>query len=321
MDELCSIEGLKANYYKYYNQLMNQFSQLCLDQETCDLYVRNTDWPDKCRDKIGLRLQIVNVPVVRYLEDISTIEKNIASAAPVLDEDTEELSTPQNTTSNETASSNKTASSNSTVCDPRVTTNCTTTKSTYIEYQKAYEYVISDSSTSFYLYSVVECKNEQIDLANLGESVSLDRKTMGLVAVFTDLVYMSFFLLSLWAIAYFVKGDSERHRNLLFETREFAVVVKNLPKLSASYTIDQMKAELWDHLQNTVKQHSHQIQKLKDSEESRSCEIIDIQFAMSDYRFLEDVVKIKKLSQAIERVENKANEDNCPEKKLEKLHR
>lgn len=42
---------------------------------------------------------------------------------------------------------------------------------------------------------------------------------------------------------------------------------------------------------------------------------------MSDYRFLEDVVKIKKLSRAIERVENKASEESCPEKKLEKLQR
>lgn len=50
------------------------------------------------------------------------------------------------------------------------------------------------------------------------------------------------------------------------------------------------------------------IQKLRNSEEERACEIIDIQFAMSDYQYLEDVVGIKKISQEIEKIDHKLDE-------------
>lgn len=141
-----------------------------------------------------------------------------------------------------------------TKCDPAVRKNCTTTVSTYIEYKQAYEYVISDNSTSFSLFSVVECSNEEIELYPPLQGLSLDRKTLGLIAVFTDLAYMVFFLLSLWLISYLIRRDVQRHRNMLFETSEFAVVVQNLPRLTSTYSLEQMKAELWDHIQTVVQQ-------------------------------------------------------------------
>ena len=66
-----------------------------------------------------------------------------------------------------------------------------------------------------------------------------------------------------------------------------------------------MKAELWEHIETVVKEQNQRIEKLKSSEESRACEIIDIQFAMSDYRFLEDVVQIKKISLELEKLDIK----------------
>ena len=50
------------------------------------------------------------------------------------------------------------------------------------------------------------------------------------------------------------------------------------------------------------------IQKLQYSEDDRACEIIDIQFAMSDYQYLEDVVGIKKISQEIEKIDHKLDD-------------
>ena len=50
------------------------------------------------------------------------------------------------------------------------------------------------------------------------------------------------------------------------------------------------------------------IQKLQYSEDERACEIIDIQFAMSDYQYLEDVVGIKKISQEIEKIDHKLDD-------------
>ena len=93
---------------------------------------------------------------------------------------------------------------------------------TYIEYKKAYEYVISDNSTSFYLYAAVECSNENIQLYNYWQGAlsgdSIKRKDVGIAAVMIDIALMTFFLIGLWMLSYFVKVDSERHKNLLFET-------------------------------------------------------------------------------------------------------
>lgn len=197
--------------------------------------------------------------------------------------------------------------------------NCTTSATTYIEYKLAYEYVISDNSTSFFLFSVVECSNEEIALYPPFQGYSLARKDLGLLAVLADLVYMALFLLSLWLITYLIHVDSERHRNLLFETREFSAVVNNLPKLSQDFTVEQMKAELWDHVQRIIKEQPQQIERLSNSDESRACEIIDIRFAMSDYQYLEDVVAIKKISQVIERLDMQIGEAEQSPPKMERL--
>ena len=43
--------------------------------------------------------------------------------------------------------------------------------------------------------------------------------------------------------------------------------------------------------------------KLISKDRERAYEIVDIQFAMSDYQYLEDVVGMKKISQGIERID------------------
>ena len=95
---------------------------------------------------------------------------------------------------------------------------------TFIEYKQAYEYVISDQSTSFYLYATVECSNENIELqGEFFEGDKISRTDVGLIAVIIDLAIMTSFLFGLWLLSYFVKADSERHKNLLFETQEFSI--------------------------------------------------------------------------------------------------
>lgn len=49
-----------------------------------------------------------------------------------------------------------------------------------------------------------------------------------------------------------VRLDTERHKNLLFETRAFAAEIKNLPKLTTEYTLEMLKSDLWSHLESTI---------------------------------------------------------------------
>jgi len=98
--------------------------------------------------------------------------------------------------------------------------------------------MLSDESVPYYLYGVVECQNEIISLSEPFNNTTIERKTLGFIAVGTDIFVMTCFLFGIWVITYLVKLDSERHKNLLFETKEFSVVVDNLPTLSEDYTIE-----------------------------------------------------------------------------------
>ena len=64
------------------------------------------------------------------------------------------------------------------------------------------------------------------------------------------------FLLFLWCIQYYVKVDTERHKKLLFETSEFAVILNNLPEVNVHYPIEQMKADLWELMERTVREET-----------------------------------------------------------------
>jgi hypothetical protein len=144
---------------------------------------------------------------------------------------------------------------NGTSNKPKANTTCSNaTVSTYIEYKQAFEYVISDKSTSFYLYAVVECLNDDVELRFPFEGSKISRADIGFLAVSIDLVVMLLFMINLMMTSWLVKIDSERHKNLLFETNEFSISVSHLPRLSPDYTRMQMKAELWDHISTIVKE-------------------------------------------------------------------
>jgi hypothetical protein len=72
------LKGLEKAFPEYYATMMTQFEELCLEKDSCDMYVRNIDWPKPCRELIGIRLQVVNIPIVRYVKsgitNVTTIE-------------------------------------------------------------------------------------------------------------------------------------------------------------------------------------------------------------------------------------------------------
>ena len=111
----------------------------------------------------------------------------------------------------------------------------TITLTPYTVYETAYEYVLNNANEEFNLYALVECRNEMIPL---GDDLFKSRMDIGISAVCLDLVIMLMFLLALWVITYFVKLDSDRHNNLLFETKEFSASIQNLPELKSDYTIE-----------------------------------------------------------------------------------
>lgn len=150
----------------------------------------------------------------------------------------------------------KCAGNQTTLCEPviiepiiEVTFVETTTVTSYIEYQETYEWIIANKDEGFFLYTIFECENDVINLRYFLKDKTMERKDLGLLSVITDIIIMTSFLFAIWIISYLVRVDSERHKRLLFETKEFSVIVSNLPKITTIYTVEDLKADLWVHFQ------------------------------------------------------------------------
>lgn len=69
---------------------------------------------------------------------------------------------------------------------------------------------------------------------------------------------MDFFIITALLVAlltsdYLIKIDINRHNNQLVECKQFAICLENLPKVTDTYSIEQLKADLWDYLVKTLK--------------------------------------------------------------------
>ena len=104
------------------------------------------------------------------------------------------------------------------------------------------------------MYARITCTGVDVDLASgLGFHWPIARKQIAFVAVGLDLAVVFAFVLFLWHLAYYVKLEAERHRNLLLETQEFALEFVNLPDVDKDYGMVQLKADLWRHVEAEIK--------------------------------------------------------------------
>ena len=129
----------------------------------------------------------------------------------------------------------------------------TTSVTSYIEYQDTYEWIVANPDEGFFLYTIFECENEVIKMRYPLTDKIMERKDLGILSVIIDIVIMTCFLFAIWIMSYLVRLDSERHKRLLFETKEFSIIVNNLPKITSLYTIEDLKADLYIHFQQIVK--------------------------------------------------------------------
>jgi hypothetical protein len=74
-----------------------------------------------------------------------------------------------------------------------------------------------------------------------------------MLVVTFDLACVVAFVVYLWLIPQYIKVDAERHRNLLFETQEFAIEFNNLPRISEEYPVFTLKIDLRDHIETQIK--------------------------------------------------------------------
>ena len=123
---------------------------------------------------------------------------------------------------------------------------------------------------------------------------------------------MFMFFLLLWVAEYLIQFEVNRHNTLLPECKQFAITIENLPKLDQKLTIQNLKAELWQHLINCLEQ----VEGNTNEKDLGTPEIVDIQFALEDYSYLEYVQTIISSTRRIEQInleitelEEESNED------------
>lgn len=63
---------------------------------------------------------------------------------------------------------------------------------------------------------------------------------------------MFIFLICITVLTYIVNIDAENHRNQLFETYEFSVILTNLPEITKDYSVEQLKVELWEKIEKEI---------------------------------------------------------------------
>ena len=75
---------------------------------------------------------------------------------------------------------------------------------------------------------------------------------MGYIISVTDFITILSLLIFLIHVQRAVKLESERHRDVMLETKEFAVFIKKLPKLTQDFTIDMLKSDLWTKITEVI---------------------------------------------------------------------
>ena len=161
------------------------------------------------------------------------------------------------------------------------------------------------------LYILVDCESFPIKVSHIPwvEPFRMEREDLAYMVVIIDLIILICYLGHIWILHYSIKVDTERHKNLLFETSEFAVMFKKLPGKKNYGSMHELKADFWEHIQSSIQDVEQQIDMFKDSndncikEQQKSCEIVDIYFAMSSYQRLEDLIEIKEVIQQVIKVD------------------
>lgn len=166
--------------------------------------------------------------------------------------------------------------------------------------------VHTKNENEFKVYAKILCENNNIVVNNtitIPGADTMTRDRLANIIVGADSLIMVSFLFALWLIEFLIKIDIARHESFLLESRNFAVQVDGLPKISAAYTLDQLRGELWTHVTEVIKFHPQQVQKLRGCNFRQAIEIVDIQFAMANYDNLEALREILEASQVLEGVE------------------
>lgn len=154
---------------------------------------------------------------------------------------------------------------------------------------------LENEKSSVKLYASTECRAGV--LGNVGTFVN--RETAGYYVVCLDLLLMFIFMITLWALKYYLRLEYENHNRNSFEIAQFGLYLENLPPyIGYNYTVRELEVELVDLIESQIKGYPYQIKELQDErglKDRQNTEIADIIICQNNLCLMENIFNISTL--------------------------
>eukprot|EP00347_Sterkiella_histriomuscorum_P022647 403337690 len=141
--------------------------------------------------------------------------------------------------------------------------------------------------------------------------VSISRENLGFIVVILDVAIVLSLIISLYILEKYETIEDKEINESLLKAEHFAVVIKKLPPREEFNSIKELKAQLWNHLEQVVKQEPS-IQN--DQNIANNQKIMNIHFGLSDFSKLKILIQIYNLIKEQLRIEVRMQFDS--EKKV-----
>ena len=113
--------------------------------------------------------------------------------------------------------------------------------------------------------------------------MALSRSNLGILVVILDVLIIFSLVLAYLYLGYFERLEDKEYNEQHMLTEDFAVSIKNLPKYDLYDSLQELKAMLWDHLEDKV------------FSDDPNNQIVNIHFARADLKKLKILIAIKKM--------------------------
>ena len=111
---------------------------------------------------------------------------------------------------------------------------------------------------------------------------SIERTKLGIIVVSFDVLIVISFFISFYILGGFERQEEKDINKHLLTTEDFAIVVKTLPSHHDYNSLKELKALLWNHLEQVIAdepQVHHHLQKQNDN----NSQIVNIHFGMTQF--------------------------------------
>ena len=87
------------------------------------------------------------------------------------------------------------------------------------------------------------------------ETKSMTRSQLGYLIITLDFLIMGVLLVSIKICEYLIQCYIDRYKKSSVECSNFAISIENLPYLDENYTLQHLKADLWEYIDSTMQEH------------------------------------------------------------------